>query len=79
MTNFLQLSFQTSRLAVRFYQRCRQRILGAFFAPDDELKHWIEPLTFIQRDVDERLRLIDAQHAIGGQQAAVAEQDDAVL
>ena len=47
---------------------------GGFVTPDNELKHGIKALAFVDGDVNDGLCLIDTQQSIRRHQAAVAEQ-----
>ena len=53
-------------------------LFGRFVAPDNELKHRIETLTFVNRDVNDGLCLVNTQQTVGCHQAAMAEQQYAI-
>ena len=49
---------------MRFNERAGDCFFGAFVTPDDELKHRIETLTFVNRDVNDGLRLVNTQQSV---------------
>ena len=63
---------------MRLDKRTGDSLFRRFITPDDELKHGIETLTFVNRNVNDGLCLVDTQQPIGGHQAAMAEQQYAI-